>query len=158
MEAEPSGVIVTNFDILHENEFSDIGGKSANLNNSMGNLVGQPTNIIPMQKALSTDGGVGLSEGLNGVFSFSIKQSPLADITNRATTEPLKSSKLKWSRLLCEVGESDSSSDMEILESRRPELETLDLTIRKKKRVSPTSKGGKENDQVVAGSQHHQLQ
>ena len=31
MEAEPSGVIVTNFDILHENEFSDIGGKSADL-------------------------------------------------------------------------------------------------------------------------------
>ena len=36
-------------------------------------------------------------------------------------------------------------------------METLDLTFRKKKRVSVASKGGKENDQVVAGSQHHQL-
>ena len=118
MEDEPTSGFITNFDILHGNEFSDIGGNSIDLNNSMGNLVGQPTYIIPMQKALSMEGGVGLSEGLDGVFSFSAKQSPLVDITNRATTESQKSSKQKWSRLLREVGEPDSSSDMEILESR----------------------------------------
>ena len=116
MEAEPSGVIVSNLDVLHGNEFSDIGGNSVDLNNSMENLVGQPHYTIPMQKALCTEGGVGHSEGLHGIFSFSAKQSPLADITNRAATEPLKSFKQKWSRLLCEVGETDSSSDMEILE------------------------------------------
>ena len=47
---------------------------------------------------------------------------------------------------------------METSESRRPELETVDLTIRKKKRVCVVSKGGNENNQVVAGFQHHQLQ
>ena len=116
MEAEPSGVIVSNLDVLHGNEFSDIGGNSVDLNNSMENLVGQPHYTIPMLKALCTEGGVGHSEGLHGIFSFSAKQSPLADITNRAATEPLKSFKQKWSQLLREVGEPDSSSDMEILE------------------------------------------
>ena len=70
----------------------------------------------------------------------------------------MTSSKKKWTKLLREGGESDSSSDMETLESRRPELEAVDLTIRKKKRVSVVSKGGNENNQVVAGSQHHQSQ
>ena len=59
---------------------------------------------------------------------------------------------------MCEVGEIDSSSNMETSESRRLELETVDLTIRKKKRVSVVRKGGKENNQVVVGSQHHQTQ
>nr|POF05710.1 hypothetical protein CFP56_39798 [Quercus suber] len=135
MEAKPSSVIVTNVDNLHGSKLSDIGGNSVDLNNSMGNLVGQPTSIITMQEPLCTEGEVGLSEGQDGVFSFSAKQSPLVDITNRAATESLKSSKQKWSRLLREVGEPNSSSNMEILESRRSEPETLDLTVRKKKRV-----------------------
>ena len=70
----------------------------------------------------------------------------------------LKSTKKKWTKLLREVGETDSSSDMETSESRRPKLETVDLTVRKKKRDSLVVKVGKENNQVVAGSQHHQSQ
>ena len=64
----------------------------------------------------------------------------------------LKSTKKKWTKLLREVGETDSSSDMETLESRRLELETVDLTVRKKKRDSLVVKVGKENNQVVVGS------
>ena len=70
MEGEPASGFVTNFDILHGNEFSDIGGNSVDLNNSMGNLVGQPTYIIPMQKALSMEGGVGLRLCLFHVSDF----------------------------------------------------------------------------------------
>ena len=103
-------------------------------------------------------GGVGHNEGLNGFFSFGATQTPLADITNRLATQPLTSSKKKWIKLLREVRESNSSSDMETVESRRPDLETVDLTIRNKKRVCVVSKGGNENNQVVAGSQHHQSQ
>ena len=160
MEAKPSGVLVSHYDNLHCNDSIDIGGMSEVLKKSMESLVGQdqPTYTLPMQKALCNKGGVGHSEGLNGFFSFGATQTPLADITNRVDTQLLKSSKKKWTKLLREVGEFDSSLDMETSERRQPELETVDLTIRKKKRVSAVSKGGKENNQVVAGSQHHQSQ
>ena len=97
---------------------------------------------MPLQTTLCNKGGVGHSEGLNGFFSFGATQTLLVDITNRLASQPLTSSKKKWTKLLREVGESDSSSNMETLESRQPELEAVDLTIRKKKRVSVVSKGG----------------
>ena len=148
MEAEPSSVLVSHYDNLHSNDSSDIGGMSEVLEKSMKSLVGQgqPTYTFPMQKALCNKVGVGHSKGLNGFFSFGATQTPLADKTNRVATRPLKSSKKKWTKLLREVGESDSSLDMETSERRQPELETVDLTIRKKKRVSAVSKGGKENN------------
>nr|POE60780.1 peroxidase 43 [Quercus suber] len=138
MEAEPSGELVTHFDNLHRIEASVIGGFPEGLNKSMESLVGQSqlTYTLPMQNVVCNKGEVGHSERLNGIFSFGATQTPLADITNRVVSQPLKSSKKKWTKLLREVGESDSSSDMETSESRRPELETVDLTIRKKKRVS----------------------
>nr|POE88860.1 hypothetical protein CFP56_37397 [Quercus suber] len=142
MEAEPSGVLVSHYDNLHRIDSSDIGGISKVLNKSMESLVGQGqlTYTLPMQNVLCNKGEVGHSEGLNGIFSFGVTQTPLADITNRVATQPLKSSKKKWTKLMREVGESDSSSDMETSESRRPELETVDLTIRKKKRVSAVTR------------------
>ena len=160
MEVEPSGVLASYHDILHRNVSSNIGEMSEGLNKSMESLVGQgqPTYTLPMQKLVCNKGGVGHSEGLNDIFSFGASQTPLADITNTVAMQPLKSTKKKWTKLLREVGETDSSSDMETSESRRPELETVDLTVRKKKRDSLVVKVGKENNQVVAGSQHHQSQ
>ncbi|KAK7850329.1 peroxidase 43 [Quercus suber] len=123
MEAEPSGELVTHFDNLHRIEASVIGGFPKGLNKSMESLVGQSqlTYTLPMQNVVCNKGEVGHSETLNGIFSFGATQTPLADITNRVVSQPLKSSKKKWTKLLREVGESDSSSDMETSESRQPE-------------------------------------
>ena len=66
--------------------------------------------------------------------------------------------KKKWARLLREVGESDNGSAMEIQENRRPELEPSEHAVKKKKRVDSLGGGKKENSQMVAGIQHHQLQ
>ena len=148
MEAEPSSVIASHYDNLHRNVSSDIGEMSKGLNKSMESLVGQgqPTYTLPMQKQVCNKGGVGHSEGLNDIFSFGASQTPLADITNRVAMQPLKSTKKKWTKLLREVGETDSSLNMETSESRRLELETVDLTVRKKKRDSLVVKVGKENN------------
>lgn len=72
--------------------------------------------------------------------------------------QPLKSSKKKWTKLLREVGETNTSSNMEIQESRRPGLESSDLSVTKKKRVNAMGGGYNENIQVVAGLQYHQPQ
>ena len=160
MEAEPSGEPAFYHATLNRNG-DDVNGELPEvLVNSMESLVGpgQPSVTKPMQKNLSNDVGGGHSEGLNDYFSFGAIQTPLADITNRLATQPLTSSKKKWTKLLREIGESNSSSDMETVESRRPDLETVDLTIRKKKKVCVVSKGGNENNQVVAGFQHHRSQ
>ena len=60
--------------------------------------------------------------------------------------------------MLREVGESDNGSAMEIQENRHPELEPSEHAVKKKKRVDSLGGGKKENSQVVAGIQHHQLQ
>lgn len=48
------------------------------------------------------------------MFSFTAMQAPLSDITIQVDTQPLNNTKKKRVRLLCEVGESDNGSDMEI--------------------------------------------
>ena len=64
---------------------------------------------------------------------------------------PLKSSKKKWTKLLREVGETNTSSNMEIQESRQPGLESSDLSVTKKKSVNAMGGGYNENIQVVVG-------
>ena len=160
MEAEPSGELGFHHATLNRNGAGVNGELSEVLEKSMESLVGpgQPIDSMPMQTTLCNEGGGGHSEGLKAFFSFGATQTPLADITNRLATQPLTSSKKKWTKLLREVGESNSNSDMETVESRQPDLETVDLTIRKKKKVCVVSKGGNENNQVVAGFQHHRSQ
>nr|POE91474.1 hypothetical protein CFP56_14586 [Quercus suber] len=141
METEPSGVVFSSLENSHSNESSDTVENSVDLNNRLEVLVGQSPYPISMQNVTCNELGVVNSEGLHGTFSFSAKQSPLTDITNQEATQPLKISKKKWTKLLLEVRESNTRSDMEIQEIRRLRLEASNLSVRKKKRVNAVGDG-----------------
>lgn len=151
MDVEPSGVVFSSLNNLHGNYTSVKVVNSVVLNNGLEVLGSQLPYPMPMQNVKCNKVRAINNEGLHGTFSFNAKKSPLADITNQAATQPLKSSKKKWTKLLHEVEDSNTSFDIVIQESRRPGLETSDLPARKKKWINSVSDGYKENILVVAG-------
>lgn len=151
MDVEPSGVVFSSLNNLHGNYTNVKVVNSVVLNNGLEVLGSQLPYPMPMQNVKCNNVRAINNEGLHGTFSFNAKKSPLADITNQAATQPLKSSKKKWTKLLHEVEDSNTSFDIVIQESRRPGLETSDLPARKKKWINLVSDGYKENILVVAG-------
>ena len=94
----------------------------------------------------------------NDVFSFNATKGQLCDISNKLSTDSATVSTRKWKKIE-RIGNSDNESvDMVEVEDRRPSLETVDVKQSKRKCVGKKSGEDKENEQVVAGYQHHRGQ
>nr|POF04426.1 putative cyclin-d7-1 [Quercus suber] len=156
MEAESTGV---NFPSLaNPLSYSSNGnnGNTVNLNSGLEEMRDPFPSHMPMQNFKKNNTvGTDFPQGQHGMFSFNAMQAPLSDMSNQAASQPLNTTKKKWARLLREVGKSDNGSDMEIQENRRPDLESSEQAVRKKKRVSAVGGGNKENSQ---GREHWMLE
>lgn len=136
MDAEPTGVVFSS-PVNSLNAYTNgVRVNTVNPNSGLKELGDQLSTLRPMQKNVLNDVGAATGQGQHGPFSFNAKKSPLAYTTNQVAIQPLNSSKKKWVKLLREVGETNTCNDMEIQDSRCPELELSDLSVKKKKRVS----------------------
>ena len=89
-----------------------------------------------------------------GIYSFTATKPILVDITNSV----IPSGARKWKKLAREAGSDNSSVEMSEQVDRRPTLDLADTSMAKKIRKNVGGLENKENFQVVAGVQHHQVQ
>ena len=94
----------------------------------------------------------------NDVFAFNATKGQLCDISNKLNIDNATVSTRKWKKIE-RIGNNDNEGvDMVEVEDRRPSLDTVDVKQSKRKCVGKKSGEGKENEQVVAGYQHHRGQ
>ena len=91
----------------------------------------------------------------NDVFAFNATKGQLSDISNKLTSDSATASTRKWKKIE-RVGNGDNESvDMIEVEDRRPSLDIVDVKQPKRKCMGKKNGEDKENEQVVAGYQHH---
>lgn len=89
-------------------------------------------------------------------FSFNALKPQMNDITN---SDDLTGGVRKWKRLAREEGNNNYNTvEMANQVCRRPILDMTDAGVKKKVCVKSGGFDNKENFQVVAGVQHHQIQ